>query len=103
MNELHIPSPEELLNKPGITAMQEAMAQSLVEILSNKFAGPDVCITLTEILTGVDTAKVGHPKSTDRDKLELIMSKHGRRMSYDGPAYNESYDSNYTIGKKKTV
>gem|GEM_PF-4214446 len=51
----------------------------------------------------MDTAKVGHPKSTDRDKLELIMSKHGRRMSYDGPAYNESYDSNYTIGKKKTV
>lgn len=100
MDELHIPTPEELLDKPSATPLQAAMIKSLADVLSNKFAGSDVRVTLKEIIAGMETIH-GKPTSDDRDKLELLMSKHGRRMSYDGPGYNESYDPNYTIGKKK--
>ncbi len=100
MNPLKIPSPDEIIQQAKTTPLQEALAGSLVEILQNKFSWSSISVTLTEILWGVDKEKVWRPQSSDRDRLELIMQKAWWKMTYDGPGYNESYESYYKIGKK---
>lgn len=102
MNPIQIPTPSEVTNKPSITPVQGALVWSLIEILQNEYTWSTIYVTLKQILQWVEPEVRKQTKSHDRDKLELIMSKHGRRMKYDGPAYNESYDSNYEIsGQKK--
>ncbi len=107
MKKLNIPSPDELIQKARetTTPLQQAMAESLTEILTNKFSWASISVTLKAILRWANKKmewKRREPEEEDRNKLEQLMSEAWWGMNYDGPAYNEDpYDSYYKVGKKK--
>ncbi len=99
----HIPTPEELLatKYTYLTPIQEELVDSLLWILTAKFNGSIVRITLEEISSHVKKDSQSPIRSNDRDVLERVMIKNGRSMEYDGPGYSESYAAYFKVGTQK--
>lgn len=106
MENNKIPTPQQILkSKTGkLSDYQQALVDSLVEILSARYNGHMITVTLEEIAAWVKNTLKGSEnqdnENADRDALEVAMAKSGRKMSYDWPAYNESYASTYDISAK---
>ncbi len=97
-------TPQEILEDlPNI--IPSFVFEAVNNLLKNKFRGSSVTIKQDEILAEI--AKI--QKTYSREEIyqnkwldfESVYSKHGWKVKYDKPAYNENYDAYFEFSMKK--
>ena len=101
--------PEEILDRKGET-IPEAMYDAVNAMITLKWNGSSACFRQDDLLKKYfELAKIEYPDRSVTDKLfaehaldfEDQYRKEGWKVEYDKPAYNESYEPNFTFSFDK--
>lgn len=100
-------SPKEIID--GLDKIiPEFIIQAVNNLLKKEYRGGHVTIKAKDIIKESLSLYSGDDKMT-ADKIykekwmdfETLFEKHGWDVTYDGPAYNETYDAFYKFAPKK--
>ena len=97
-------TPEQALNSRE-NYFPDYVIQAFNKVIAKNFNGKKSQFKLDEIINQILVEGMGQITRTQifADRLldvESIYEKHGWKVYYDSPGYNESYDANFTFTKK---
>jgi len=101
-------SPDEVLEKKQMS-IPDAMLEAINEMIVKKWNGSEATFRQEDLLDlyfskiGESNIQMNRTKVFDNHWMDFeeIYRKAGWKVSYDKPAYNESYPATFTFEKKK--